>query len=382
MSKILLAATEVNRIGGMASHLYNISTGLKNRGWDVHCVTTNNQGDYFDEMSKACKCYDLSSVSLSPKKVFLAADLANSIMPDVILANNCALMHYAFPLIDPKIKTISVLHSDDTRFYAIGALFSRRVFRWIAPTIGLAARFQQFVDQRLHHSIRVIPHGIDRSRFFPKKSKNDGLARKILFVGFLGESKGADLLPDIFQRVAAAIPDSFLTIIGDGPLKVRLDTEFRKRGLQKRVLMQGATSPDETAKIMRASHILLLPTNLEGFGIVIVEAMMCGVVPVVSRLPGITDQLVHQGETGLLVTPLDIIGFAEAVKRIHDDSKLYHAMSLKARRVAADTFSVDTMIDRYEALFSEPHDIDTDGKRSITGWYAEAAVQFLRKRLR
>jgi hypothetical protein len=57
-------------------------------------------------------------------------------------------------------------------------------------------------------------------------------------------------------------------------------------------------------------------------------------------------------------------------------------MSAKAQKVAADMYSVGMMIDRYEALFSEPSDNGTRGKRSIPGWYAEAAVQFLRKRLR
>lgn len=382
MSIILLATTEINRIGGMASHLYSISSELKNRGWEVHCLTTNNRGDYFDEMSKSYKCYDMSSFPLSPKKVFMAADLANSVMPDIILTNNCALMHYAIPLIDPKIKTISVLHSDDARFYAIGALFSGRVFRWIAPTAGLAARFHKFVEQRLHHKIRVIPHGIDRSIFFPKKTKNDGSARQILFVGFLGESKGADLLPDIFQKVAAAIPDSFLTIIGDGPLKVHLNTEFRKRGLHKRILMQGATTLEETAKIMRASHILLLPTNLEGFGMVIVEAMMCGLVPVASRLRGITDQIVDHAETGFLVAPGDVAGFAEAIKTIHKDENLFRVMSQKARTVAADRFSLASMMDHYEGLFKEPDDRQITRKRSRPGWYAEAVIQFMRKKMK
>jgi glycosyltransferase involved in cell wall biosynthesis len=115
---------------------------------------------------------------------------------------------------------------------------------------------------------------------------------------------------------------------------------------------------------------------------VIVESMMCGVVPVVSRLTGITDQLVHDGETGLLVPPHDIEGFVEAVMRIHRNSELFRAMSAKAQKVAADMYSVGMMIDRYEALFSEPGDNGTRGKRSIPGWYAGASVQFLRKRLR
>jgi glycosyltransferase involved in cell wall biosynthesis len=246
----------------------------------------------------------------------------------------------------------------------------------------LATRFQNFINPSLLKKIRIIPHGIDRRRFFPKRIGIDGTPFQILFAGFLGESKGADLLPDIFQKVLAAIPGSFLTIIGDGPLRTNLSAEFKKRGLQNNVVMRGALSPDQTADIMRASHILLLPTNLEGFGMVIVEAMMCGVVPVVSRLKGITDQLVQEGETGLLVTPHDNNGFVEAVKRIHDDNKLLRAMSANGQKVASDTFSLETMLDRYEALFSVPKDRDTKGKRTIPVWYAEAAVQYLSKRLR
>ena len=382
MSKILLANTEINSIGGIASHLHNTCFELKSRGWEVHCLTTNKRGDNFEEMSKEFTCYDISSYSLSPKKVFTAADLVNSIAPSIILTNNCALMHYTAPLINPKIKAIAVLHSDDSRFYAIAALFPRRFFRWIAPTAGLAARFQPFVDQRLHEKIRVIPHGINRKKFFPKKSRSRGSAFQILFVGFLGESKGANLLPDIFQKIVSGVPDAFLTIIGDGPLRADIDAEFQKRGLQNRVLMNGATSREETAEIMRASHVLLLPTNLEGFGIVIVEAMMCGVVPIASRLAGITDQLVQQGITGLLVTPRDINGFVEAVKKIQINSKLFKAMSSKASKIAAETFSVETMIDRYEALFTEPDDLNGKRKKSIPGWYAEATYQYLHKRLR
>ncbi len=382
MSKILLAVTEISRIGGMASHLRTISSELKNRGWEVHCVATNTRGDYFDEMSKVNTCYDMSSVSLSPKKVFMAADLANSILPDVILASNCALMQYAFPLIDPKVKPVSVLHSDDSRFYARAALFPEWVFRWISPAAGVADRFHQFIDEHLHGRIRMIPHGVNRGQFFPKGTKLDPAAFQVLFVGFLGESKGADLLPDIFEKIATAISNASLTIAGDGPLRGSLSAEFKKRGLQNRILFCGGTSSDQTAELMRTSHVLLLPTNIEGFGIVIVEAMMCGVVPLVSRLTGITDQLVQQDKTGLLVSPKDVNGFAEAVKKIHDDNDLYQAMSINARKIASEKYSHETMVDRYESLFTEPDDRKRKGKKKLPAWYMETAVQFLRKRMR
>lgn len=382
MAKILLAATEINKIGGMASHFQHTAMGLKKRGWEVHCMASNVRGDFFEEMNKSFTCYDLSPVSLSPKKVFMAAELVNSIVPDVVLLNNCALMNYALPLIDPFVKPIAVLHSDDSRFYAIASLFPNRIFRWIAPTGGVRAQFHRFIPEELYGKVHVIPHGTDNQQFFPRDDKTEIDGFQVLFVGFLGESKGADLLPSIFEKVASDIPNAFLTIAGDGPLRMKLEEEFNKLGLTKRVTMCGLTPPLQTAEIMRRSHLLLLPTNLEGFGMVLVEAMMSGLVPVASRLRGITDQIVDHAETGFLVARGDVNGFAEAVKTIHKDENLFRAMSQKARAVAADRFSLASMIDRYEELFKEQDDRQSTRRRSRSGWYTEAAIQYLRKRLK
>lgn len=366
----------------MASHLQHTAAGLKKRGWEVHCMASNVRGDFFEEMNKNFTCYDFSSVPLSPNKVFMAADLVNSIAPDIVMLNNCALMNYALPLIDPFAKPVAVLHSDDSRFYAIASLFPNRIFRWIAPTVGVRTQFHRFIPRELYGKVHVIPHGTDHQEFFSRDDEKRIDGFQILFVGFLGESKGADLLPSIFEKVASDIPNAFLTIVGDGPLRMNLDAEFEKLGLKKRVTMCGLTPPAQTAEIMRRSHLLLLPTNLEGFGMVLVEAMMSGLVPVASRLRGITDQIVDHAETGFLVTPGDIHGFAEAIKTIHNDENLFRAMSQKARAVAADRFSLDSMIDHYEELFGEPDDRQNTRKSPRPGWYAEAAIQFLRKRLK
>lgn len=378
--KIIIASTEITT-GGLGSYLLTLARGLASRGWEVHLLVTNVHSNVLDQIREEFKCHDFSKIALAPKKAFMAAELANSVKPEVILTNNCALLQYATPLIDPAIKTISVLHSDDPRFYAIAALFPRRLFRWVAPTSGVASRFREYVDKELRGRIRVIPHGVDRNIFFPEKSGMNGKLFRVLFVGFLGESKGAHLLPEIFQKIAADVPESAFTVIGDGPLKRHLGEEFERRGLKNRVVMHAVTSADQTAEAMRASRVLVLPTKLEGFGIVIVEAMMCGVVPVISRLKGVTDELVEEGGTGFLVAPQDVDGFVEAVKRLYLNPQLFGAMSLKAREVAAGAYTVETMMDRYEALFSEPHDGSFKKKQNIPGWYAEAAVQFLRKRL-
>ena len=356
--------------------------GLKSQGWDVHLLITNTRGDYFNEISKSCHCYDLSSFPLSPKKVFMAADLVNSLMPDIVLMNNCALLQYALPLINPTIKPIAVLHSNDDRFYAIASIFSRRVFRWVAPTIGLVEPIKVLINRKLHSRIKVIPHGVDCNKFFPERNERNAEHFQIVFIGFLGETKGAELLPEIFQAVAEKLPNAFLTIVGDGPLREHLRLEFAKRSIQSRVLMCGRTPWEQIAVMMRASHVLLLPTNLEGFGIVIIESMMCGVVPVVSRLAGITDQIVQHGKTGFLITPKHIEGFAEAIIELAHNDNLLETMSTNAQNAAAAEFSLDTMINRYEMLFAETEDRKIYSTHNIPFWFVEASYQALRKRFR
>ena len=380
MSKILIATTELNRIGGMASHAQNTAMELQRRGWEVHCLATNVRGDYFDELSRHYTCHDLSSVRLSPKKVFMAADVANSVNPDIILMNNCALMHYALPLINANIKPIAVLHSDDERFYAIASLFGRRVFRWISPSPCVATRFEKFVGGH-HNRISLIPHGVDQRNYVAHESKKSDSRFEILFVGFLGESKGADLLPPIFAQVERRIPNVFLSIVGEGPLRGSLEAEFAKLNLHKKIRIYGPTPPEKISDLMTSAHLLLHPTNLEGFGLVIIEAMMCGTVPVVSKLAGVTDQIVQDGETGLLVTPLDVEGFARAIITLHSDSNLYRSMSGKAQHAAVENFSLDRMMNQYEELFGKTDDRPERKKRTVPGWYLEAATQYLRKRV-
>ena len=115
---------------------------------------------------------------------------------------------------------------------------------------------------------------------------------------------------------------------------------------------------------------------------VLVEAMMSGLVPVASRLQGITDQIVDQGETGFLIAPGDVVGFAESIRVLYKDENLFRSMSQKARAVAVDRFSLDNMIASYEELFRQRDERQNARKRSRPAWYAEAVIQYLRKKLK
>ena len=380
MPTIAIAATEIGEIGGINRFVQTIALGFAGRGWNVHCIATNLKGDHFDALRETVCCHDLSTLRLSPKKAFLAAELVNSIRPEILVLNNCALLHYALPCLHRSIKPVVVLHSDDSRFYDIAALFSHRVFRWVAPTVGLVRPFTTYINSRRHGDIVTIPHAV--VEYGPERVREKLPNSKIAFVGFLGENKGAQLLPEIFAAVVRDQPNAFLTIVGEGPLRTTLEKIFLSRRYSNQISFAGAVPHARVYEILRETQVLLHPTEIEGFGLILAEAMSCGAVPVVTLLPGITDSIVHHGHSGYLVKSGDINGFAAAVARILGDEDLFTKMSSEAKTEALRKFSVHDVLDQYERLFSQTDTRTLLTTRSSFGWYWETSIEVIKRKLR
>lgn len=377
---IVLVFEGIGKYGGMASYGVNLATALQARGWQVNCIATNYRGEGFTEFGTRVACHDLSTVPLSLRKPFVAAAMVNQLAPDILLINHCSLMHYALPLLDAQTKPVVVLHSDDPAFYRIAGRFAGKVFRWVAPTPKLATEFAaRFgIDVR---RIQIIPHGIDSRWFSSPASDTTRIPGRLVFVGFIAENKGADLLPDILSGVLTKHPAASLAIVGYGPLRPALEEEFARRGLAERVTFTGKLPPEGVAQVMRESEMLLLPTQVEGFGLVIAEAMMCGTVPVISHLDGITDSIVAPAETGLLVNRQDAAGFAAAVSELLGNAPRRQRMGVAAAQAARERFSTTAMLDAYLSLFAEADDRLWKNPSGWIGWTFATARQLLKERL-
>ena len=376
---IAITAAELNSVGGLHTYIQNLALGLKGKGWAVHLIATNNRGDYFHKLSQVVNCYDLSMLPLTRKKVYAAAELLQEIAPDVLIMNHSPLLHYCLPLISTKIKPIALLHSNDPRFYRIATSFSSRVFRWIAPTVALAETCKKYLHPHDHMRIRVVPHGIDDGVFFADAGSLHETTRSIIFVGSLDVHKGVDLVPEIFKVVLKQHPDIKLNIVGKGPSRLQLETRFKELGIASSVKFLGSLTADELAGIYRKTDVLLLPTRIEGFGLAIAEAMMCGVVPIVTNLRGITDQLVENGKTGFLVDQDHITGFAGAASSLFSDVFAIEKMKAAASDRARQQFSRGQMLESYEKLFAENDDRRTLRRRSTVGWMYETLSELMRK---
>jgi glycosyltransferase involved in cell wall biosynthesis len=147
---------------------------------------------------------------------------------------------------------------------------------------------------------------------------------------------------DIALRALAELPDAWLVVLGEGPERTRLEALARELGVVGRTHFPGRV-PDVAAWLRRAS-VVVHPARWEGFGLALLEAMLCA-KPVVATHVSSIPEIVVDGETGILVPPDDPRALAHAVRRA--EPRLGEAGLERARRA----FSVERMARRTLALY-------------------------------
>ncbi len=199
--------------------------------------------------------------------------------------------------------------------------------------------------------IDVLPCiGVDTDRFHP--ADNLHMEGAVLFVGNLTLQKRPDVLLEAFTRVSKAFPGKRLLFVGDGPQRKKLEERAGHLGIENRVSFLGAVPNAELPRIYRKAHVLVLPSEKEGLGQVVMEAMACGLPVLASRDGGIPD-LVKNGETGFLFNPGDIGALAGYLKNLLKDPEKAIRFGIRARRTAVSEFHGSNVIERYQSVYRD-----------------------------
>jgi N-acetyl-alpha-D-glucosaminyl L-malate synthase BshA len=141
-----------------------------------------------------------------------------------------------------------------------------------------------------------------------------------------------------------------LLMVGDGPDRGPAERLAYELGISDHVTFLG--KQDHVERIIPLAHVLLLPSELEAFGLAALEAMACGVPPVATRVGGLVE-LVTDGADGFLETPGDIEAQAARVKQLLSDDALYRRMAGIARQTAQSRFCTSLIIPKYEQYYRQ-----------------------------
>jgi glycosyltransferase involved in cell wall biosynthesis len=158
---------------------------------------------------------------------------------------------------------------------------------------------------------------------------------------------------DHMIRALAAVPDARvrLLVLGDGPEREFLESLARELGLGDRVVFAGYVTEEQKYDFIEVSNVFISTSLHEGFGIVFMEAMYCGLPIICSNHGGQVDFL-KNGENALLVDVGDIEGYARSIRRFIDDDGLFKRCSANNRMRVKD-FYAENVAARYTHLYKE-----------------------------
>lgn len=184
----------------------------------------------------------------------------------------------------------------------------------------------------------------------PQRSTAPADDTRLLCLGRLVPAKGFDVALRSFARVATRWPRLRLTIAGDGPERSSLAALAAALGVTDRVDFLGRVSPRDTAALIAASTLVLMPSLEETFGLVALETAQQGRPIVASRIEGLAE-IVVDGHSGCLVPPGDAAALADTVVELLADPARRAAMGAAARARAVHDFSWESHLDAYESLY-------------------------------
>jgi glycosyltransferase involved in cell wall biosynthesis len=168
----------------------------------------------------------------------------------------------------------------------------------------------------------------------------------VITVGRHAEQKDHETLIRAFARTRQRVP-ARLVLIGQGPLRGELEGLARELGVAESVVFAGWQA-NPFAWLAR-SDLFVLSSRYEGFGNVIVEAMACGLPVISTDCPSGPNEILRNGEDGLLVPVADVEALADAMTNVLTDEALRSKLAQKASRRAPD-FDISVIGPQYETL--------------------------------
>ncbi len=210
--------------------------------------------------------------------------------------------------------------------------------RHIARTFGVP-------PSKLH----VIPCGIALERFTPGAAPDPSL---IVAVARLNPVKRLDVLLTACALLRDRGASFRCAIVGEGPCRADLEEQRRDLGLERLVTLAGAAEQAGVAAWWRRAGVAVLSSEREGMPVSLMEAA-ASAVPAVAPAVGGIPELVADGETGLLYTPLDAPALADALERVLRDRELATALGSAARRRAEERFSIRRQVDDLTRVWEE-----------------------------
>lgn len=348
--------------GGIEYHLSDLATRLASEH-DITVLVVADKGeeprtDIIDGV-KVVRVSRSMNISKAPISIEFPSTLHR-------LSEEADIVHYHYPnpigeissLITRSVKpTVVTYHSDVVRQKLGLALYKPLITSFLTRADAIIATSPNYAKtsnilSMFENKTRIIPLGIDIHKFTNTLIGNTACdtTKNIICVGRLVYYKGIEYLIRAMVNIRA-----HLTIVGEGPLKSSLTSLATNLGVSDRIDFEGSVSLKKLVELYRKSSVFVMPSieRSEAFGLVQLEAMLCGLPAITTELGTGTSYPNLDGVTGFVVPPKDSNSLAHRINRLLGDDSLRRVMGEKARDRVISSFTLDLMVAKTVNLYDE-----------------------------
>jgi glycosyltransferase involved in cell wall biosynthesis len=358
--KLLYITNGINGAGGLERVLSIKASYLANNlGYEVHILSLNN-GDTnpFYEFSTKIHFHDIKVKGNFINYFFTyltgIKKVVKKINPNVILVCDDGLKGFFLPILLGKpCSMVYERHvSKNIEFRSQMNWFQRRIvhFKWFLMN-NLATKFDRFVvltegntKEWNLKNLEVIPNPLS---FYPNESSSLE-HKKVIAIGKQSYQKGYDLLLQTWKQVHTIHPNWILEIYGKWDANQNLESLSNSLNLGESVRFFEPVKDIE--KHLLESSIFVLSSRFEGFGMVLIEAMACGVPCVSFDCPYGPSDIIRDGEDGILVPNGDFTQLADSLKLLMDSEFKRTSMG-KLAKENVKRYLPETVCEQWNLLF-------------------------------
>ena len=357
----VLHVHRIGGIGGSERHLLTLLPALRERGVDARFLG-------LDDPALAPEPFyrELTAAGVPFERLACPRDLDLGLARAVVRATRAArpdlvhthLVHAdvygALGALAARAALVSTKHNDDPfragPFRHVERLLALRTARVIAITEAL----RRFTVERVGlpaAKVVTVPYGLDAPPAAWAPASELPLpegARLLVAVGRLDRQKGLDVAVRALAELRRRHPGTVLAVLGEGPERAALAALAAELGVADALLLPGRVG--DVAAVLWAAELVVHPSRWEGFGLALLEAMLCE-RPIVASAVSSIPEIVSDGETGLLVPADDAPALAAAVGRLLDDPALASQLGRSGAARARAEFSVARMAERTLAVY-------------------------------
>ena len=370
MRKMKIGITCYPTVGGSGVIATELGKMLAEKGHEVHFITSSTpfrlNKTYANIYSHQVEVNTYSVFQYAPYDIALATKIA-----EVIKNEKLDLMHvhYAIPhavcailgrdMAGSNIGIVTTLHGTDITVLGSDSSLKEAIRYGIEKSDIVTAVSDSLRDQtydliKPDKKIETVYNFVDEREYFPQDSKElkaelgiEPDQKVMIHVSNFRNVKRVQDVVETFSQARQQL-DCKLLLVGDGPEMGRIIQQVRDLGLEDHVLFLGKR--DSLAEFYNISDIKILLSEKEAFGLVLLEAMACG-VPVIGSNIGGMSEIIEPGVNGYLVELGDTKQAAEyAIEMMSDENKL-EELRQGALKTVAERFHSSKILKHYEGLY-------------------------------